>query len=177
MTEVLADSRWYAARTKAGQEQIAVQNLRRQNIVETTYYPRAIVERVYRGRLIEESVPVFPGYLLLRITQERAVWRQINSTTGIIRLIGATSDGPPTPLRVGEIERLQQRENAGELKIYRPGTIKRGDKVRVRFGFAVDAIGTVIWRRKERVEFLLNLLGREIRAIAPAHTLQVVVDP
>jgi transcription antitermination factor NusA-like protein len=50
----------------------------------------------------------------------------------------------------------------------------RGDRIRLKFGASVDQIGEVLRTRGERVEFLMRLLGRKVRCIAPVHALELV---
>jgi len=168
----MADQRWYAARAKTGQESIALDNLARQSF--TAYYPQVEVERRRRGRITVEHEGLFPGYVLVKFALEPRAWRAINGTRGVIRLLSFSVEGAPSPLPVGEIERLQEREKQGQLHISEIMRLHRGDTVRLKIGMAVDQIGEVVRTRGERVELLLSLLGREIRCIAPMHALEMV---
>jgi len=164
--------RWYCVRAKPGQDQIAIKHLDRQNF--TTYYPRMTIERARAGRIVCESVPLFPGYILVHSVMPVATWRTINGTRGVLRLLSFAEDGKPSAVAKGEIEVLQRREKAGKLYISEVVRLRRGDGVRMKFGSAVDQIGEVLWTRGERVEFLLRLLGRKVKCIAPQHALELV---
>ena len=166
------NARWYCARSKPGQDQIAIENLERQ--LFTVYYPYEEVRRRRRGRIVNSRHPIFPSYILINMALEDAHWRAINSTRGIAALISFSPEGRPTPLRSGEVERLQERDKAGELHVTENSRIENGSRVRFKYGWNVDKIGTVLRTRKERVELLLNLLGRETRVIAPMHALEAV---
>src|SRR5215831_18004290 len=131
--------RWYAARAKSGQEQTALAHLSRQNF--TAYYPKITIERSRNGRITTESEGLFPGYVLVYFALETAAWRAINSTRGIIRLLSFSEDGKPSPLPTDEITALQKRENSGQLYISEVKRFRRGDRVRLKVGPAVDQIG------------------------------------
>lgn len=166
--------RWFAAKTKPQQESVALENLARQNF--TTYAPRVSVERFTHKRISIRREPLFPGYVLIRFVLADANWRAINSTRGVISLLTSSENGVPTPLPRGEVESIQRRDIAGELFVSEVSRVRRGDDVRVKFGIAADAIGKVIFTRGERIELLLNLLGRSTRVKAPLHMVEVV-DP
>jgi transcriptional antiterminator RfaH len=165
-------ARWYAARTKPRQEVTAVVNLERQQF--EVYAPKISIERVREKRITVIREPLFPGYLLIRFALSDASWRSINSTRGVLSLLIFGENGAPTPMPNGEVESIQAREKSGELFISEVRRIYRGDKVRLKFGPAADAIGKVVFTRGERIELLLNLLGRETRVKAPLHAVEVV---
>src|SRR5262245_28300298 len=101
--------RWYCAKTKAGQDHLAISNLRRQEF--ETYYPQMTIERFRNGRIQHEKESLFPGYVLLRFGLETTTWKAINNTRGVYRLLSFNDDGRPSALPEGEIEWLQEREN------------------------------------------------------------------
>ena len=164
--------RWYAAKTKAGQDAIAIANLTRQSF--QVYYPQFTIKRWRNKRIAYDREPLFPGYVLVNLELETMTWKAINNTRGVLHLLSFAADATPTPLPVGEIERLMEREKQGKLFINEVFTFRRGDQIRLKVGPSVDQIGQVIRTRGERVEFLMYLLGRNIRCIAPSHTLQLV---
>src|SRR5262245_19731087 len=167
--------RWYVAKTKSGQDRIALDNLKRQ--LFEVYYPQITIERYRAGRIRRDCESLFPGYVLVRFALETATWRVINSTRGVYRLLSFAEDGRPSALPEGEIERLQEREKQGKLFVSEILTLRRGDQIRLKVGPSVDQIGQVIRTRGERVEFLMRLLGRKVRCIAPMHALELVTPP
>lgn len=170
--ESMASARWYAARVKPRQEAVALLNLHRQSF--ETYAPRVMIERVRGKRISIEREPLFPGYILVKFALDNDSWRSINGTRGVLSLLSFSENGIPTPLPTREVESLQRREIAGKLFLSEIKRISRGDCVRVKFGAAADKIGRVIFTRGERVELLLNLLGRQTKVKAPLHAVEVV---
>jgi len=168
----MTDVHWYAAKTKAGQDAIACTNLGRQSF--TIYYPQMVIERYRQGRIIRETEPLFPGYILISFQLDNTQWRVINNTRGIYKLLSFNEDGRPSRMPDGEVESLQDQEKQGKLYISEVVRLRRGDLVRLKFGPSADRIGEVLRTRGERVEFLMQLLGRRIRCIAPRHALDLV---
>jgi transcriptional antiterminator RfaH len=166
--------RWFCARTKPRQEAIAVENLRRQSF--EIYSPKIRIERLRKSRICIDTESLFPGYLLIRFMLSDPTWRVINSTRGIADLLGVAENGRPSPVPVGEIESIQHREKQGLLFISEVKRVRRGDRVRLKIGPAAEQIGTVLFTRNERVELLLNLLGRKTRVKAPLHVVEVVAQ-
>lgn len=167
---------WYAAKTKPRQENVALLNLARQKF--EAYSPQVTVERLrgrvrFGKRIMVEREPLFPGYVLVRVTLSAAIWREINLTRGILSLLTFGEKGAPVPLPSHEVESIQARELSGQLFISEVRKIRRGDKVKIKFGNAVDKIGSVIFTRGERIELLLDLLGRQTRVRVPLHAVEV----
>lgn len=170
-----ADPHWFAARTKPRQADIALAHLKRQEF--EVYHPKIRIERLNRkGRISLDHEPLFPGYLLIRFTLADATWRAINSTRGITNLLSFAENGRPSPMPIGEVENIQTRERKGLLFISEVKRVRRGDHVKLKIGPAAEQIGTVLFTRGERVELLLNLLGRQTRVKAPLHALEVVAQ-
>jgi transcriptional antiterminator RfaH len=163
---------WYAAKTKSGQDTIACNNLTRQSFA--IYYPKMVIERYRQGRITRETEPLFPGYILISFELDNTAWRAINNTRGVYKLLSFSEDGRPSRMPNGEVESLQDKEKQGKLYISEVLRLRRGDLVRLKFGPSTDRIGEVMRARGERIEFLMSLLGRRIRCIAPLHALDLV---
>lgn len=169
----MTDARWYAVRTKPRQESVVTKRLTRQDF--PVYSPEITIERFRAKRITLLREPLFPGYVLVKFVLGNASWRAINSTRGVISLLTFGENGIPIPVPEGEVESIQRREIAGKLFFSEINRVRRGDKVRLKFGPSADAIGTVLFTRGERIELLLNLLGRQTRVKAPLHSVQVVI--
>jgi transcriptional antiterminator RfaH len=163
---------WYAAKTKAGQDHIAIANLSRQQF--EVYYPQMTIERWRSSQIKREREPLFPGYVLVSFVLEDQAWRVINNTRGVYRLLSFNEDGRPSAMPNDEVELLQNKEKNGQLYISEIIRLRRGDQIRMKFGPSVDQIGEVLRCKGERVEFLMSLLNRKVRCIAPLHALAVV---
>ncbi len=163
---------WYAARAKPSQERIALKYLAAQFF--TTYWPQIEIERVKAGKVVRLNEPLFPGYLFIFCEMQVCSWRAINGTRGIQRLLSFAEDGRPSQVPDGEVESLQDREKKGQFKYSEIMRFRKGDLIKVKNGNCVGQLGNVLRTRGERVEFLMYLLGRRVRVIAPIHTLHLV---
>lgn len=169
----MTEARWYVAmcRTEFGRPSVALINLKRQSIEH--YWPLITVERIRDRRISERQEPMFGPYLLVNVPPSPVLWRAINSTRGVVRMIGP-KDGPPSPLPEGTVERLKEAEKQGKLRKSEWDELRRRDRVRVKFGEYYDLEGVVDWAERERVKVLLDLLGRKVMVSVPRHALALV---
>ena len=163
---------WYCLKTKPRQETIAHRHLGQQSF--EVYFPKIQIERLRKGRITTDIEPLFPGYLLVRFTLNNPNWRAINGTRGVLKLLSSEENGRPSALPDAEVQSIQTRERKGELRISEIKRVKRGDKVRFKFGQYSEAIGRVLYTRQERVHLLLYLLGRQTLVKAPLHLVDLV---
>lgn len=161
--------RWYVAKTRSGQDQIAVENLARQSFA--AFYPTVQIERQRRQRITRSIEGLFPGYVFVNFALDDTRWRAINSTRGIASLLSFSKDGTPSPVKRGEVEHLQAEEKAGKFEL----AFRVGDTVRARNQSVFSPTGRVIAAQGDRIEFLLQLLGRDVKCIAASSALYVVV--
>lgn len=159
---------WHVAKTKAGQDHVALDNLQRQNF--EPYYPRARVIRRRRGRMIEEYQGLFPGYIFIKFSRELDQWKSINSTRGVQRLLSFSEDGTPSTVPDREVDKLKAQEN----QIRYDERLHVGDRIKVKNCSVFQPTGTVVASRGQRIEFLMRLLGREVRCIAASSALYLV---
>lgn len=166
-----AHSAWYVAQTQAQAETKACANLARQGFeVYLPRYPRT-VRHARRVNIVR--APLFPSYIFVRIDLTAQRWRVINSTIGIKRLVG--HEGAPAQIATDVIETLKQHEMAdGFSSVISPASrLKTGDAVRILKG-AFDSCCGIFQARtdSERVEILLDLLGRKVKVVAGAHMIE-----
>lgn len=159
---------WHVAKTRSGQDQIALDNLQRQSF--EPYYPQTRVIRTRHGRIVESFEGLFPGYIFVKFSRELDQWKSINSTRGVQKLISFSDDGTPSTVPNREVEFLQAQEKQGKLD----ARLRIGDRVRPKTVSSFQPTGRVIATRGERIEFLMRLLGREVRCIASSSALYLV---
>src|SRR5262249_21254883 len=98
---------WFAVQTMPRAEDRARDHLKRQNY--ETYLPRLRKRRRHARRVDTVLRPLFPGYLFVSFDPSRDPWRAINSTIGVIRLVGFGDVLVPVPDKV--IEGLRSLED------------------------------------------------------------------
>ncbi len=162
---------WFAVVTKPRQEQIALENLQRQDfecflpMAENPYQRR----RKQRRRMIE---PLFPRYLFIRAVPEVQDLAPVRSTRGVNTMVRFGTKLATVPKAI--IHQLKSRRCAktGLIRI-KAVAIKAGDKVRIFDGPLAGITGIVQEQNSEnRVLILMELLGRPTQVEVDALMLQ-----
>lgn len=162
-------NRWYVARTKAGQENIALRELVGQGY--ETYLPM-LTRRRDSGRHCgqEYTSPLFTGYLFVVFDNVFHRWKQINSTRGVVHLLPQRSE-EPEPVPEGLVELLQTRVVAGEFAVGLVQQVLLGfledDPVLIRDGVWRGRVGRFKVQAGNIVILFLSLLGREFVVDVP----------
>jgi transcriptional antiterminator RfaH len=162
-------SKWYVVQTQANAENKAVANLGRQGF--TTYLPRYLKRRRHARRVDTVAAPLFPRYLFVKIDTGAQRWRSIFSTIGVSRLV--CNGDAPVPVPDAVIDAIQSRENgSGYVPFDDRPKFGAGDQVRVLEGAYYDCLGIYAGMPdRDRVEILLDLLGRKVRVLLGAEAI------
>jgi transcriptional antiterminator RfaH len=155
-------SRWYVVQTQPHAESKAAEHLIRQGF--GAYLPRYHKRRRHARRVELVAAPLFPRYLFVAVDLETQRWRAIHSTSGVSRLVCNGDEPAPVPPDV--VPALQQREEAGFVKLERRPQFAPGERVRVVDGIFTDTLGLFEGMAdRDRVAILLDLLGRKVRIL------------
>jgi transcriptional antiterminator RfaH len=155
---------WYAVYTKPRAEQKARYNLERQGFV--AYLPLYLKRRRHARRTDTVASPLFPRYLFIEFDPERSSARPVRSTLGVLSLVTSGTDPIPVPIEI--IEQVRARESIGGYVAVKPN-YRNGDKVKITEGPLSGCIGLFECDDDdERVNLLLQLLGRQIKVQVPA---------
>lgn len=153
---LLHDPRWYVAQTQPRAEILATQHLVRQGF--NSFFPRFRKLRRHARRVDEILAPVFPGYIFVCFDRDRDQWRSINSTLGVSRLVGNTSNRPQ-PVPDAAMAAIQSRCE-GDLMTDLVPTFRPGQQVRLLTGAFADQLAEIErLDDRGRVRVLLNILG------------------
>ncbi|WP_170139744.1 transcription termination/antitermination protein NusG [Cereibacter changlensis] len=158
--------RWHLVLCKPNQHHIARRCLSR--LACEVFLPQLHAERRWRGRILKELRPVFPGYLFVGIDPARPLWQPVRTAQGVSRIIGFGEQGPavvPAEIVAGLMARC---DVDGVLHPVRE-ELSVGDKIKIISGpFAnfVTSIDKIDADR--RLHVLLDLLG---------HPTKVLLDP
>lgn len=161
--------RWYVVQAQANAENKAIAHLGRQGFA--TYLPRYLKRRRHARRIDIVAAPLFPRYLFVEIDMGVQRWRSIYSTVGVSRLVSNGDFPAPVPDEV--ISSLKRREStSGFVQLDHRPKFKAGDKVRILEGAFYDCLGIYDGMSdRERVEILLDLLGRKVRVLMNAEAI------
>jgi transcriptional antiterminator RfaH len=163
-----AQSQWYVAQVLSQKEGYAAEHLGRQGF--QTFVPRFYKTRRHARKSETVLAPLFPGYIFVRFDIKMDRWLSVNSTRGVLRLVGPRQSAPqPVPARV--IEHLRARCRAGVLtKI--SDSIKPGDRIQINAGPLAGQMATIqALNDQRRVSVLLSLLGAEHSVLVNADQL------
>ena len=105
MTGQDRERHWFLAQLKPNCAHIAERNLGRQGF--ETFLPMEEETRTRKGKFITASRPMFPGYIFVAFDAARGLWRSVNSTYGITRLVSFGKE--PAPVPHGLVHELRTR--------------------------------------------------------------------
>ena len=151
---------WYLVYSKAHQERKALQNLQRQDYC--VYLPQVRTQRRSSGRYKAVVEPMFPRYLLIRLSDESDDWGPIRSTLGVSHLV--RFGGVPARVPSDLVSALRARDDEdGVQELPEPG-LHRGEGVRIVDG-PMAGYEAIFEARSgnERVVVLLSIAQRAVR--------------
>ncbi len=150
---------WFAVVTKPRQEQIALENLQRQDfecflpLAENPYQRR----RKRHQRMIE---PLFPRYLFLNAIAGQQNLAPVRSTRGVTTMVRFGTELAVVPESIINAIKNRMDPATGLIRI-KPVELKAGDKIRLFDGPLAGITGIVQEKRSEnRALILMELMGR-----------------
>lgn len=154
----VAGERWYVAQTQPHAEGRAIAHLERQGYQVFCPRYRKTVRHARKARQV--LAPLFPNYLFLHLNSAHDLWRAVNGTRGVVRLISQSE--APGPLPHGVVEDLLSKTDAAGVMDWTPA-FKIGQAVRIAEGPFMDLVGKLEHLDAAgRVRVLLELLGRHV---------------
>ncbi|HEU5227454.1 MAG TPA: transcription termination/antitermination NusG family protein [Ktedonobacteraceae bacterium] len=147
---------WYLVQCKTGKEYFAITMLKK--IMELpVYLPES--QTYVHGEL--RQIPFFPGYFFIQADLQKISRRVINTSPGILHIVGFDEDPQPVPHAVVKmiaerLEELKERENQAAYEFHLGDIVcmKRGSLQ----GLEMIFLGPMDSRK--RVFVLLELMGR-----------------
>jgi transcriptional antiterminator RfaH len=151
--------RWYLVRTKPNAEAIAVSNLGRQGY--EVYFPRLLQSMPSRGRWRDRIVPLFPGYLFLRLDEGRQPLAPVRSTQGVTNAVRFGPNYAIVPDAVIEELRARASPETGMHRLCLRACLAPGARVRILAG-PFEGLEGVFEREagSDRAIVLLSVLGQ-----------------
>lgn len=171
MSKQQSDTRaWYLIYTKPRAEQLAKENLQRQDF--NIYLPLVKEIRRRRSKYVSCIEPMFPRYLFIQLNCTTDNWSPIRSTLGVSSIVRFST----YPLQVPEslIGALMDNEDESGIQSIEVRDFQSGDKVRIIAGAMAGLEGIYESKTsKERVTVLLNIAGQYTRVSMTRHDLQL----
>lgn len=166
MTGVSRD--WYLIHTKIRQEQVALENLKRQNF--ECFLPLIRAEKLRRGALQVVQEPLFPRYLFIRLGSglESQSWSPIRSTVGVSRLV--TFGQTPAKIHDKLVTDIRSKTDSAEVQLRH---FAPGEQVVVTDGpfTGMEAIYQMT-DGESRVMVMLNILSKQVKMSVPPSSIR-----
>lgn len=158
--------RWYVAQVLSQKEAYAAEHLTRQGF--QTFCPRFYRAPSRAGQKAAVLAPLFPGYIFVKFDIKVDRWLAVNSTRGVIRLVGPRLSAP-SAVSADLIGLLMSRCSGGILDKL-PDYIRAGDHIQISAGPLAGQIAQIeSFDDRGRVKVLLSMLGAE-------HSVSVTAD-
>ena len=163
------NTNWFLAQLKPNCALIAQKNLKRQGF--KTFLPLEETTGQRRGKFVTTTRPLFPGYMFVAFDVTRGLWRAVNSTYGIARLVSLGQG--PTSVPAALVEGLMKR--CDEDGMLRPSEIEPGDQVVLTKGaFANFTAKVEQIAQDRRIWVLMEILGGQTRVDVNVDQLRAV---
>jgi transcription antitermination factor NusG len=157
-TRAAEPARWYVAHLQANHEKRAAEELRRRSVEH--YLPLYASVRRWKDRRITLNLPLFPGYLFVRIPLSERL--RVLGVPSVARLVGFA--GPPVALPDAEIDTLREKLGRG-ARAEPCAYLAIGRRVRVTRGPMEGLEGFLVARRKKsRIVISIDAIQRSIAA-------------
>ena len=160
---------WYLIQFKPNSHRLAERNLHLQGF--EVFLPMQKITHRKASRFVSDLKPLFPGYMFVSVNSDLALWRTINSTIGVSKLV--SFEGKPKPLPLQLISGLILRCDASGT-LLPPKSLSEGDSVEIltgpfaNFSATVDTIDP-----EQRIWVLMDLMGQKTRMQVSADQLQL----
>ena len=165
----LKGQRWYVIQTFSNFENQVATRIRNmiaedeklQGKIGEIIVPTEEVVEMRDGQKRRSERKYFPGYVLVQMACDDAVWHTVRSVPKVLGFIGGTSDRP-VPLTEKEVNRILQRMEDGENKPKPKVLFEPGEVVRVNDGPFADFNGVVedVNYEKSRLRVSVSIFGR-----------------
>lgn len=161
---------WFLAQLKPNSVKIAERNLSRQGF--QTFLPLEAQTRRSSGAFTTGLRPLFPGYIFVAFDVTKGLWKSVNSTSGITRLVsfGQTPAMVPDEL----VSKLRLRCDS-DGRVLPPKHLTPGDQVALTTGpFASFVAEVEQIAPDQRVWVLLEIMGGKTRVAVEPEQLRAV---
>lgn len=166
----LAEMGWFLVQSKPNCTQIALRHLSRQGF--GTFLPVEDETRERNGKFLTMTRPLFPGYIFVSVNPQKGLWRSINATYGVSRLVSFGSLPAAVPQEF--ISELMARCDA-EGKLLPPDALRPGDQVVLTQGPFANFVAQVQQIAVDRrIWLLMELMGSQTRIAARPDQLRAV---
>jgi transcriptional antiterminator NusG len=168
---------WYVIQVQSGREEAVRQALERRlpaegldGAVGRIIVPVETVVESRRGRRVERTRKLFPGYVVCEVALDDRVLALFRETPGVNDFV--RSGAVPIPLTATEVERLLAGQSDPTVKVVQPD-FEHGDRVRILRGTFAQLEGDVADTLPDagQVRVRLTILDRPVFVVVATSDL------
>ena len=151
------DKRWYALYTRARHEKQVDRRLEERGL--ESFLPLLKVLSRWKDRKKMVQMPLFPGYLFVRIAENQIL--QVLGVRGVVRILGPDLR-KPSEVPESQIQAIRTlTENGAKVDPY--PYLKVGRLVRVKYGPLKGLEGLLVKKQKrQKLVISVDVLGRSV---------------
>ena len=151
-------AQWYAVRTRSRQEKAAATMLEALGV--SHFLPLISLERQWSDRKKMVTVPIFPGYLFVRIMATSGLELRVRQVPGVVDFVG--NQNGPSAVPEDEIQNVRALLSPA-AKCFPCPFLKAGDRVRIVSGPLTGIEGSFIrCGARSRVVVSVEMIQRSI---------------
>lgn len=153
-------SRWYVLWTRGQCEQMVYEQLSDQGF--RLFLPTLDIWVRRNGYRHRATVPMFPGYVFLKHTMDKASYIEVVKTRGLIRILGESWNSL-AEVPEDEIATIQRIHQAAVPKVSH-AYLRAGERVRINHGLLEGVEGILVRTRPDKglVVVSVNILQRSV---------------
>jgi transcriptional antiterminator NusG len=161
------DKKWYVVRVQSGREEQVAAALKRrvqsaglQNEITDVIVPMEKVTEIRSQRKIVRDKKLYPGYIMIEMSQTKDAWFLVRETPGIGDFLGLKEPIPMAEHEVAKMKAAQAPDEGDRPKI--KIDFQKGDAVRIKEGAFENFDGIVeeINAQKGIVSVTITIFGR-----------------
>ncbi len=154
---------WYVIKVLSGQEMKVKENLEKrieieqpENLIGRIEVPKEEIVELRGGKKRIRNKTLFPGYVLIELSQDEEAWKFIRETPGVMK------GYPPVPLKPEEVQDLLSSIEKKKKKTKAKAPFEVGEIVLVLDGPFKEFQGVVeeVNTERQKVRVLVSIFGR-----------------
>lgn len=164
---------WFATYTRSNFEKVVSAELTQKGF--DSYLPVVVEVHRWKDRTKKVEVPLFPGYVFVRMDDSDDQATRILRTTGVVQFVGPGKRREPIPdIEIRSIRRLLD----SQLAFCRHEIVRKGDYVRVKRGPLRGAEGHLLRvKSQNRLILSVEMLSQAISVEIDVADIEVILRP
>lgn len=159
---------WYILNTLSGYEQRIARHIKDEaekkglrDLIHEVVVPVESVSELRRGKKVQTSKKIFPGYILIKMQLDDETWSMVKNIPNVAKFLG--SKNKPAKIQEHEVSRILKQMAEGVVVKEDDASYEVGELVKIidgpfeAFTGAIEGVDNV----KRRLKVLVSILGRD----------------